>query len=73
MLASTRAEHERAFRIILERDLSRGFACSRSARARLVLGLYACDFVGMLHKGMTQREGMMLCNGDAATRVDAAA
>ena len=75
MLASTRAEHERAFRIILEGELSRGFACSRpryeqsrSARARLVLGSYARDFVGMLHEGMTQREGMMLCNGDASTR-----
>ena len=31
-------------------------------------GSYARDFIGMLHEGMTQREGMMLCNGDASTR-----
>jgi hypothetical protein len=28
-----------------------------------MLGLYARDFIRMLHEG--KREGMMLCNGDA--------
>ena len=39
-----------------------------SRPARLLLSSYGHDFERMLHEGMTQCEGMMLCNGDTSTR-----